>query len=133
MSHTSRCGSLVHPEEVVFGMNGQHGTGRQANDLFGDAAEQQVRQPRVTVCADDDQVDRVSFRVVDDVSDGLADDHRANDGEVARQSGFHSHCQLQFGVVNELRHGIAGQDPRSFRPRYWRRIGDDMQCMQFDG
>ena len=87
---------------MVLGVDGQHGTGGQANDLFGNAAEQQPRQPRVTVCADDDQVDRVSFRVVDDVSDGLADDHRANDGEAAGQSGFHSHRQLQFGVVNEL-------------------------------
>ena len=112
-------------------MDCQHRTGRQADDLFGDGAEQQVRQPRVPVRAEHDQVDLMFFRVVDDDLDGFADMHRANNHEGSRQSRLHPDCQFQFGFVDEGRHAVVRQDPRTLGTGDWQRVGDDMQRMHF--
>src|SRR5690606_10651212 len=84
--------------------NGEHGYGRVAHELFGDAAEEQVREPRASFGAHDDEVVISGPELLEQRGGGSARDQPARPGDAARQvERVEKLLHLELGVLaNEL-------------------------------
>jgi hypothetical protein len=91
----------------------QHGQGRRADHVFGDAAEQRAHQSAPTVRPDDDEIGVNLFGHRVDLFPGNAVAQNANHGNAGELSRFDHRIEAPLGGARELGSDIGGGDVRT--------------------